>query len=87
MESKTKLLVKGLLFDAIGMFSYSIPLFSEYTDILWAPLSAFILYRMYPGIEGKIGSLVNFAEEFLPFIDVIPTFTLTWIYKFVISKK
>lgn len=87
MESKFKLFIKGLLFDGIGMLSYAVPWFGEYSDIIWAPISAIILYKMYPGTEGKIGSLVTFVEELVPFIDVIPTFTLTWIYKFVIKNE
>lgn len=86
MEDKFKLLIKGLIFDAIGMLSYSLPWLGEYTDLIWAPFSAYILYKMYPGTEGKIGGLVNFIEELVPFLDVVPTFTLTWIYKFVLKK-
>lgn len=87
MQSKFKLLIKGIFLDAIGMLSYAIPWFGEYTDILWAPISAYILYKMYPGTAGRIGSLVTFVEELVPFIDVVPTFTLTWIYKFYIQNE
>ena len=87
MQDKYKLLIRGIFFDLIGMLSYLIPVWAEYTDVLWAPLSAYILYRMYPGIEGKIGSLVSFVEEAFPFLDVIPTFTLTWIYRFIIKNE
>jgi len=87
MEGKFKLLIKGLIFDAIGLFSYAIPWFGEYSDIIWAPISAYILYKMYPGTVGKIGSLVTFVEELVPFLDVVPTFTLTWIYKFVLKNE
>ncbi len=86
-QDKYRLLFKSILFDSIGMFSYAIPLIGEYADIAWAPIAAFILYKMYPGTVGKIGSLVTFVEELFPFIDVIPTFTLTWIYKFILSEK
>jgi hypothetical protein len=41
---------------------------------------------MYKGNEGKIGGLVTFVDEIFPGLDVIPTFTLLWIYKFLIKK-
>ena len=80
MKVKHKLLIKSIVFDAIGMLSYSIPATGEYSDIIWAPISAYILYKMYPGTAGKIGSLVTFVEELVPFMDIVPTFSLTWIY-------
>ena len=86
MQDKYKLLIKGLIFDGIGMISYALPVIGEYSDILWAPVAALILYKMYPGTIGKIGSLVTFVEELFPLLDIIPTFTLTWIYKFIIKK-
>ena len=43
---------------------------------------------MYNGVEGKIGSLVTFVEEAGIFgTDFLPTFTLTWIYKYVLKKE
>jgi len=42
--------------------------------------------KMYKGIIGKIAGVVTFIEEILPVFDVIPTFTLTWIYTQVIKK-
>lgn len=87
MDKKYKLLLKGLLFDAIGMVSFVIPMVGEFSDVIWAPLSAALIYKMYGGIEGKIGGLVTFVEEAGVFgTDFIPTFTLTWIYKYVIKK-
>ncbi|PID71320.1 MAG: hypothetical protein CSA39_04525 [Flavobacteriales bacterium] len=83
---KYKLLVLSILFDAIGMLSFTIPMIGEFSDVIWAPLSAMILFKMYKGVEGKIGSLVSFVEELIPGLDIIPTFTLTWIYKFVLKK-
>lgn len=83
MQKKYKLLLIGLLLDALGMVSIVFPLM----DIVWAPLSAFIIYKMYKGTEGKIGGLVAFVEEAIPGLDIIPTFTLTWIYKYLLKKK
>lgn len=87
MSKKYKLLLLGLLCDGIGMLSFVIPFVGEFADVIWAPLSAFIIYKMYNGVEGKIGSLVSFVEEAgVLGTDFLPTFTLTWIYKYIIKK-
>ena len=84
--NKYKMLGLGILFDAIGMLSFAIPLIGEFSDIIWAPISALLIFKMYKGSVGKIGGLVSFFEELIPGLDFIPTFTLTWIYKYVIKK-
>jgi hypothetical protein len=84
---KYRNLVLGIICDAIGMLSFSIPLIGEFSDVVWAPLSGIILAAMYKGNVGKIGGIFSFLEEIIPFTDVIPTFTLTWIYTYVIKKK
>ncbi|MCF6347738.1 MAG: hypothetical protein L3J20_05490 [Flavobacteriaceae bacterium] len=85
-ERKYLLLIMGLLFDAIGMLSFAVPGIGEFSDVIWAPVSALLIYKMYKGVEGKIGGTVAFFEEIIPGLDIIPTFTLTWIYKFLIKK-
>lgn len=83
---KKKLLVKSLVYDAIGMASISVPLVGPFLDLLWAPYAAKKMTQMYPGKKGKLASVIVFLEEILPFTDVIPTFTLMWIYTFVWQK-
>ena len=84
--NKYKILGLSILFDAVGMMSFAIPFIGEFSDIIWAPISALLISRMYKGTVGKIGGLVSFFEELIPGLDFIPTFTLTWIYKYVIKK-
>ena len=72
---------------AIGMFSFTVPLVGEFSDVVWAPLAGFLMTRMYKGTVGKVGGVVTFLEEIFPFSDVIPTFTLTWIYTYWIKNK
>ncbi len=84
--SKFGLLALSILFDAVGMLSFAIPGIGEFSDIIWAPISAFLVYKMYRGAVGKIGGMVSFIEEIIPGLDFIPTFTLTWIYQYVIKK-
>lgn len=88
MNKKYRLLIQGIFFDIIGMVSFAIPMIGEFSDVIWAPLSAILIYKMYGGLEGKIGSLVSFVEEAGVFgTDFIPTFTLTWIYRYLVKKE
>ena len=84
---KQRNLYLGILFDLLGMASYLIPFIGEFEDIIWAPLGGFALSYMYKGTIGKVGGIIEFLEEILPFSDFIPTFTLTWIYTYVIKKQ
>ena len=86
-DKKQKQLLLSLLFDAIGMFSYALPFLGEFADFAWAPISGIILASMYKGTVGKVGGVISFLEELLPFTDVLPTFTLTWIYTYYFSKE
>ncbi len=87
MSKKYKLLWLSILFDGIGMLSFVIPFVGEFSDVIWAPLSAYLIFQMYQGVEGKVASVVSFIEEAgILGTDLLPTFTLTWIYKFVIKK-
>lgn len=81
--SKNKKLLLGLLFDACGYISYIFPPF----DFIWAPLSAYLMTKLYKGTSGKVAAVISFIEEALPLVDVIPSFTLMWIYTYVFSKS
>ena len=83
-NNKGTMLVLSLLFDFIGMVSYFVPVFAEVTDLVWAPISGILLMTMYKGTIGKLAGVFGFIEELLPFVDVIPTFTITWFYTYVI---
>jgi hypothetical protein len=86
-DTKTRDLFLGILFDLIGMASYALPFLGEFTDVVWAPISGVLMIWMYKGNLGKIGGVLSTIEELLPGIDFIPTFTLTWIYKYMITKS
>ncbi|PCI10843.1 MAG: hypothetical protein COB73_02920 [Flavobacteriaceae bacterium] len=88
MQSKYKKLLLSILYDAIGMLSFVIPGVGEFMDILWAPLSAYLILKMYKGTFGKVASLISFGEEAGFFgTDIIPTFTLAWLYENFIQKS
>ena len=40
---------------------------------------------MYKGTIGKLAGVFGFIEELVPFIDFVPTFTITWFYTYVIK--
>lgn len=88
-DKKYKQLFLGLLFDAIGMLSFVIPFIGEFSDIIWAPLSGWLMTRMYKGKIGQAAGVVTFVEEIIPGLDIIPTFTIMWLYTYVFkgSKK
>ncbi|WNH09719.1 hypothetical protein [Thalassobellus suaedae] len=84
---KYKKLILGILFDALGFVSFIIPGIGEFSDIVWAPLSGWIMTKLYKGKSGKIAGIISFVEEALPGFDVIPTFTLMWIYTYVFNSE
>lgn len=84
---KYKLLRQGILYDLIGMSTMAIPVVGPFLDMIWAPLAAKQMSKMYKGNEGKLASIVVFLEEILPFTDIVPTFTLMWLYTFVWKKQ
>ncbi len=76
-----------IIMDLIGYASFSIPLIGEFSDVIWAPLSAFIFMRTFGGRFGAIGSVLTFLEEALPFTDIIPSFTISYFIKKHFSHK
>ena len=86
MKNKPSL-VFCILMDLIGYASFSIPIIGEVSDVIWAPISAFIFARTFGGRIGAIGSVFNFIEEFLPFIDFIPSFSIAWFIQSRMGQK
>ena len=86
-NEKYKLLRKGILYDLMGMSTMIIPVVGPFIDLLWAPIAAKKMSEMYKSPEGKVASVLVFLEEILPITDVIPTFTLMWLYTFVWKKQ
>jgi hypothetical protein len=88
MSKKYQLLLLSMLFDGIGMLSFIIPGIGEFSDVIWAPVSVYFIYKMFKGTAGKIAGVVSFLEEIGIFgTDFLPTFTLTWVYKYLIGKE
>ena len=82
---KTKKLLLGILLDAIGMLSFTIPYIGEFSDVVWAPIAGFLMAKMYEGRVGRVAGVLTFLEEIIPFTDIIPSFTMTWVYMYLIK--
>ena len=77
-----------IIMDLLGMASYFIPGFGEFEDLVWAPISGYVFYKLFGGRLGKIGGVLDFLEEIIPFTDFIPSFTIAWfIRKNAIDKQ
>lgn len=82
MERKfTPALWACIFMDLLGCASYAVPILGEVSDVIWAPISAIIFYRMFGGSVGSFGSVFNFMEELFPGLDFIPTFTISWVVR------
>lgn len=84
---KHQILLLSLLIDAIGFVSFLIPGIGEFTDVIWAPVSAWLMTKLYKGRAGKVAGVITFVEEALPGTDIIPTFTLMWLYTYVFKEE
>lgn len=80
-------LIICVLMDVIGYASFAIPGLGEFSDIIWAPLSGLIFYRLFGGKTGLFGGIFNFLEEILPFTDFIPSFCIAWFIRSYYQKK
>ena len=80
MNKKYKKLGLSIVLDVVGL----IPI--PFLDLAWAPISGYAMTKMYKGTKGKIAGIVSFLEEILP-LDIIPTFTIMWIYTYIILKE
>ncbi|NHF60216.1 hypothetical protein FK220_012750 [Flavobacteriaceae bacterium TP-CH-4] len=83
--NKYKKLYLGLLFDGIGALSLALPFIGDFADVIWAPVAGWLMTRMYRGKAGQAAGFITFLEEIVPGLDIIPTFTLMWLYTYVLK--
>ncbi len=88
MKPKAKKFIASIVIDLIGAAPTIIGIVgvpvtgalsfvaSESFDIVWAPIQSALIYWMY---KDWTFTAISFAEEILPFTDIVPTATLTWI--------
>ncbi|MGN6400094.1 MAG: hypothetical protein ACTHMD_06565 [Flavisolibacter sp.] len=77
-------LLTCLLMDFIGSAVIVVPVLGE---LIWAPISAFLFWRMFGFRKGFLGGVFSFIEELIPGIDFIPTFTIMWFIQYARRKK
>ena len=65
------------MIDVIGSSSELLPIVGEATDIFWAPIAAIMMRKLFYG--SNVVLVLEFAEEILPFTDILPLATLCWI--------
>ena len=88
-NDKYKVLFFGIILDIMGVVtsSWVLPIIGDFGDFVWAPLTAWLMIKLYKGTTGKIAGLITLVEEAAPGLDIIPTFTLMWIYTYLIQGK
>jgi hypothetical protein len=87
MNKQQPALLLCIVMDLIGYASFALPGLGEFSDVVWAPISAYIFYKTFGGWKGAFGGVFNFAEEILPFTDFIPTFTIMWVWQYFTKKQ
>ncbi|MGC6438393.1 MAG: hypothetical protein ACON4B_05415 [Flavobacteriaceae bacterium] len=80
---KYQKLIVSIIGDLLGYVSFIVPIF----DVVWAPLSGYIMSKLYDGKKGKIAGVLVFIEEALPFLDVLPSFLILWIYTYYFDQE
>ena len=85
-QNKYRDLFLSLLFDGIGMVSFLIPGVGEFSDVIWAPIAGWLMTRIYKGKVGQAAGIFTFIEEIIPGLDIIPTFTIMWLYTYVFKS-
>ena len=65
-----------VLIDAVGDSSFLIPGVGEVEDIAWAPISAFLMRKIF---QSDIVGNIEFVKEILPFTDAIPLASSLWV--------
>jgi hypothetical protein len=63
--------------DVIGSSSELIPIIGDITDVVYAPVAAYMLRSIFG--SNNVLFLLEFAEEILPFTDILPLATICWV--------
>ncbi len=87
MKNSLLKLLLCLFLDGIGYLSYVVLGIGEWMDVLWAPIAAWLNYRLFKEEAGTTGAIFTFLEEALPGTDFIPSFTITWLYVYFFRRK
>lgn len=85
--SKNLKLIAALMIDLVGMLSIPFPIFGDFVDGVWGPISGLLIYLLFR----KRGRLAVFGalEEAIPipFLDFFPTACLAWYVTYYKENK
>ncbi|ANW96359.1 hypothetical protein AXE80_08745 [Wenyingzhuangia fucanilytica] len=87
MKSKYIKLLGSILLDVVGVIPFFFPGLGEMVDVVWAPLSAYLIIKIYNNKVSKYTAVIGFIEEALPFTDFVPTFTITWVLSLWLERN
>lgn len=73
-----------IFIDFIGDTSYLLPGIGEAEDLIWAPISAFVISKLF---DSNFLTVLEFSKEILPGSDVIPVATLAWLLENVFESS
>lgn len=74
-------LAMSIFMDTLGSCSYLLPGLGESFDVIWCPCQTLLIKAMYGTVAPNL-TYISFAEEFLPFTDILPSATLGWMSEF-----
>ena len=83
----------SILIDIMGVLSYVVPGIGEASDIATAPITVAWIFEMVSDVEepdssaAELLSAFGGIEELAPFIDIIPSATIAWAYKWYVMKN
>lgn len=60
-------LFSAIIIDLVGLATYMVPAVGESGDWIWAPISGFLIYLLFP--NRKRMAILGVAEELIPFAD------------------
>ena len=75
------LLFLCLLLDLLGGSSFVL---GDQSDYLWAPVSAFLIFSLFDSFSL---AAVQFVKEALPWTDVVPVATLSWLIAYAYPES
>jgi hypothetical protein len=78
-------LAAAIIIDVVGLTTYVVPGAAEGGDMVWGPISGFLIYMLFP--NRKRMALMGAVEEMLPFTDFVPTAYLAWRLDYVKDKN
>lgn len=70
----------SLVIDVIGGIAASIPYFGSLFEVIWAPVSSFLIYNLY---QSKLFAGLGLIEELIPIVGLFPTALLAWLKEFL----